>query len=139
MLSDEQIKAAVLKTTNDMLDHIYENGTGSEFVLRSMMKAARTVEAAACAERDQRIAELEKANAAFFQRQDWWNRRMVELEQELEAVRKDAERKHNALKEAGLFLHHAWCDVQMNEYSFERLNRAIEIVDAAIDAAKERT
>lgn len=79
---------------------------------------ARAIETAACAERDQRIAELE---------------------QELEAVRKDAERKHNALKEAGLFLHHAWCDVQMNEYSFERLNRAIEIVDAAIDAAKERT
>jgi nicotinamide mononucleotide adenylyltransferase len=42
------------------------------------------------------------------------------------------------LKEAGLFLHHAWCDVQMNEYSFEKLNKTMEVVDAAL-AQGEKT
>ncbi len=37
-----------------------------------------------------------------------------------------------ALKAAGLFLHHAWCDVQMNDYSFEKLNQTMTVVDAAI-------
>lgn len=36
------------------------------------------------------------------------------------------------LKDVGLFLHHCWCDVQMNDYSFERLNRQMEAVDAAL-------
>ena len=42
-----------------------------------------------------------------------------------------------ALKSTGLFLHHCWCDVQMNDYSFEKLNRQMEIVDAAIKAVEE--
>jgi hypothetical protein len=42
------------------------------------------------------------------------------------------------LKEAGLFLHHAWCDVQMNECSFEKLNKTMEVVDATL-AQGEKT
>lgn len=41
-----------------------------------------------------------------------------------------------ALKSTGLFLHHCWCDVQMNNYSFEKLNEQMRIVDAAIAAAE---
>jgi hypothetical protein len=41
------------------------------------------------------------------------------------------------LKSTGLFLHHCWCDVQMDDYSFEKLNRQMEIVDAALMAAEE--
>ena len=37
-----------------------------------------------------------------------------------------------ALKSTGLFLHHCWCDVQMNDYSFEKLNQQMAVVDAAI-------
>lgn len=39
-----------------------------------------------------RIAELEAANEAFGKRQEWWNARMLELEQQLAEARKDAER-----------------------------------------------
>ena len=42
------------------------------------------------------------------------------------------------LKEAGLFLHHAWCDVQMNEYSFEKLNKTMEVVDAALAQGEKK-
>lgn len=42
-----------------------------------------------------------------------------------------------ALSKAGLFLHHCWCDVQMNDYSFERLNEQMKMVDAALAATKE--
>ena len=41
-----------------------------------------------------------------------------------------------ALSHSGLFLHHAWCDVQMNDYSFEKLNQQMQIVDAAIAKAE---
>lgn len=41
-----------------------------------------------------------------------------------------------ALKSTGLFLHHCWCDVQMNDYSFGKLGKQMEIVDAAIAAAE---
>lgn len=34
-----------------------------------------------------------------------------------------------------LFLHHCWCDVQMNDYSFEKLNQQISAIDAAIAKA----
>ena len=44
-----------------------------------------------------------------------------------------------ALKRTGLFLHHCWCDVQMNDYSFEKLNQQMAVVDAAIKAVEERT
>lgn len=40
------------------------------------------------------------------------------------------------LRSTGLFLHHCWCDVQMNEYSFDKLNKQMGIVDAAIKAAE---
>jgi hypothetical protein len=43
-----------------------------------------------------------------------------------------------ALKAAGLFLHHAWCDVQMNDYSFEKLNQTMIVVDAAIAKTEEQ-
>ena len=42
-----------------------------------------------------------------------------------------------ALKSTGLFLHHCWCDVQMNDYSFEKLNQQMAVVDAAIKKAEE--
>ena len=41
-----------------------------------------------------------------------------------------------ALKSTGLFLHHCWCDVQMNDYSFEKLNQQMIVVDAAIAAVE---
>ena len=41
-----------------------------------------------------------------------------------------------ALSHSGLFLHHAWCDVQMNDYSFEKLNSAMAIIDAALTATE---
>lgn len=41
-----------------------------------------------------------------------------------------------ALKSTGLFLHHCWCDVQMNDYSFEKLNQQMAVVDTAIKAVE---
>ena len=55
----------------------------------------------------------------------------------LSAVEAQRDALLEALKSTGLFLHHCWCDVQMNDYSFEKLNRQMEIVDAAIKAVKE--
>ena len=80
MLTDEQIKQC------------REAGYMHSGLLakHSFSKSARAIEAAACAERDQRIAELEAANEAFVKRQEWWNERMVELERQLEEARKDA-------------------------------------------------
>jgi hypothetical protein len=43
-----------------------------------------------------------------------------------------------ALSEVGMFLHHAWADVQMNDYSFERLNKAMESCDTALSKHKEQ-
>jgi len=43
-----------------------------------------------------------------------------------------------ALKSTGLFLHHCWCDVSMNDYSFDKLNQQMEIVDAQIAALRSR-
>ena len=42
-----------------------------------------------------------------------------------------------ALKSTGLFLHHCWCDVQMNDYSFEKLNQQMAVVDTAIQMVEE--
>lgn len=47
------------------------------------------------------------------------------------------EKTHNAelteaLRSTGLFLHHLWCDVQMNDYSFQKLNEQMEIVDKVL-------
>ena len=44
----------------------------------------------------------------------------------------------DALKSTGLFLHHCWCDVSMNDYSFGKLNQQMEIVDDQIAALRER-
>ena len=55
----------------------------------------------------------------------------------LSAVEAQRDALLEALKSTGLFLHHCWCDVQMNDYSFEKLNRQMEIVDAAIKAVEE--
>jgi len=41
------------------------------------------------------------------------------------------------LKEVGRFLHHCWCDVQMNEYSYARLTQMMELVDAAKEEINE--
>lgn len=41
-----------------------------------------------------------------------------------------------ALESTGLFLHHCWCDVQMNDYSFEKLNKQMEIVDSTLTALR---
>lgn len=54
------------------------------------------------------------------------------LQAENEALGRENAKLREALKEVGLFLHHAWCDVQMNDYSFEKLNKTIEVVDAAL-------
>jgi ribosomal protein L12E/L44/L45/RPP1/RPP2 len=42
-----------------------------------------------------------------------------------------------ALKAAGLFVHHCWCDVSMNEYSSKKLDETMEKIDSALAAAKE--
>ena len=39
-----------------------------------------------------------------------------------------------ALRSTGLFLHHCWCDVQMNDYSFSKLNEQMKVVDEALAA-----
>ena len=101
---------------------------------------------------------LRKANEAFGKRQEWWNEKMFALEQQRDALMEaEVERKSaaiqrlwkernslreqnaallEALKSTGLFLHHCWCDVQMNEYSFEKLNQQMIVVDAAIAKAE---
>lgn len=50
---------------------------------------------------------------------------IAELERQLEEAR-------GVLKETGLLLHHLWCDVQMNDYSFEKLSKAMDVIDAAM-------
>ena len=47
----------------------------------------------------------------------------------------EAENAHlkAVLKDVSLFLHHCWCDVQMNEHSFDLLNKQTEAVDAALE------
>lgn len=109
----------------DIADKCDEGQEGNEF----LVAFAYAIESTACAERDARIADLEAANEAFGKRQEWWNARMLELEQQLAEARK-------VLKETGLLLHNFWCGVQMNDYSFDKLNKCIEAIDAAI---KEQT
>ena len=55
---------------------------------------------------------------------------------EFRKIRDQRDALLEALKSTGLFLHHCWCDVQMNDHSFEKLNRQMEIVDAAIKAVE---
>lgn len=46
----------------------------------------------------------------------------------------EVQRLRATLKDVGLFLHHCWCDVQMNEYSFDLLNKQMAAVDAALES-----
>lgn len=54
-----------------------------------------------------------------------------------DALRAENERLRNVLRDAGLFLHHCWCDVPMNDYSFERLNTMIGQIDTALAEKEE--
>ena len=40
------------------------------------------------------------------------------------------------LKEVDLFLHHCWCAVHMNEYSFEKLNHHMEMTSSIMNKIK---
>ena len=77
-------------------------------------------------------AELRRLRAScedYAQHKQRQDRRVLELNTQCDALLE-------ALKSTGLFLHHCWCDVQMNDHSFEKLNRQMEIVDAAIKAVE---
>ena len=93
---------------------------------------ARAIEAAATEPLLQRIAELEQRNSDLYEdvqrfKEHALNEKAarLELERQLEEARA-------VLKATGLLLHHFWCDVQMNEYSFEKLNKGMEAIDAAM-------
>lgn len=62
--------------------------------------------------------------------------REIELTEKVEKLTRELAEARKVLKETGLLLHHFWCDVQMNDYSFDKLNKGIEAIDAAI---KEQT
>jgi hypothetical protein len=62
---------------------------------------------------------------------------MVDAAAELRHIRAQRDALLEALKSTGLFLHHCWCDVQMNDYSFEKLNQQMQVVDTAIAAVEE--
>lgn len=100
---------------------------------------ARAIESAATAPLLARIAELEAANEAFGKRQEWWNARMLELEQQLEEARKDAERYRFIRDKA------QWLDGVPQAIIWRNDGHAQEIcaedeLDEAIDAAmKEQT
>lgn len=88
---------------------------------------------------DARIVELEASNEAFGKRQEWWNSRMLELERELEELRKDAERYQFIRNKA------QWLDGVPQAIIWRNDGHAQEIcaedeLDEAIDAAiKEQT
>lgn len=67
-----------------------EIDNGPRYTVEQMQAYARAIESAATAPLLARIAELEAANEAFGKRQEWWNARMLELEQQLAEARKDA-------------------------------------------------
>ena len=77
-------------------------------------------------------AELRRLHAScedYAQHKQRQDQRVLELNAQRDALLE-------ALKSTGLFLHHCWCDVQMNDHSFEKLSRQMEIVDAAIKAVE---
>lgn len=41
----------------------------------------------------------------------------------------DMNKYKEALKSVNLFLHHLWCDVQMNDYSFQKLQEQMDTVE----------
>lgn len=69
-------------------------------------------------------------------------KKVCECARELQAKLTEAERQRDeykaVLQSTGLFLHHCWCDVQMNEYSFKKLNEQMEAIDAALAARGEK-
>lgn len=116
MLTDEEIDAI-----------------GSERSPYTDFQFARAIESAATAPLLARIAELEAANEAFGKRQEWWNARMLELEQQLAEARKDAERldyiQKNARNDPKMDGNHVWWPTTFN--------KALKgpTIRAAIDAA----
>jgi len=103
-------------------------------------EAARAIEAASCAERDKRIAELERELVAAksvpmkYRRMAFNAELQVEnanLRKELEAVRKDAER-YRWLRDSD-----HWPAAFDSHIAPEPVRGGY--LDAAIDAAKERT
>ena len=141
MLSDEEIHGI-----------FYPMGTASEAQLQVARACTRAIESAACAERDARIAELEKECDRL---ETYWNKcladckNIAELELALEEARsKAAELERDAIRfrfandsqeEFAICYWHEdedggdwWCDGPRG--------CAIELLDAAIDAAiKEQT
>lgn len=112
----------------EMWDDKYRSWIGGE----QFESIARAIEAAATGPLLQRIEELEQRNSDLHEdvqrfKQHALNEKAarLELERQLEETRA-------VLKATGLLLHHFWCDVQMNEYSFEKLNKGMEAIDAAM-------
>ena len=108
MLTDEQIEV-IGSEHSPYVDH----------------KFSRAIESAACAERDQSIAELEENERAFKQV-------ILQMQDSIDFLQRQLEEARKVLKETGLLLHHFWCDVPMNEYNFEKLNKGMEAIDAAM-------
>ncbi len=98
-----------------------------------ILEFARAIESAATAPLLERIAELERANAAFAARQDWWHEKMFRLERELEALRKDAERDTHVKNVESKFAVCKWNDDADEWWPVNKLS-----IDAAIDAAKDQ-
>ena len=79
-------------------------------------------------------AELRRLHEAH----DWQYEMAGERLRRIEKLEAQRDALLEALKSTGLFLHHCWCDVQMNEYSFEKLNQQMAVVDAAISLVEGR-
>lgn len=82
---------------------------------------------------DQSAAELRRLSAE----NEAFGIHLSERMKDLARVEAQRDALLEALKSTGLFLHHCWCDVQMNDYSFEKLNQQMAVVDAAIKAVEE--
>lgn len=82
---------------------------------------------------DEAAAELRRLHEAH----DWQYEMAGKRLRRVEKMEAQRDALLEALKSTGLFLHHCWCDVQMNEYSFEKLNQQMAVVDAAIKAVEE--
>ena len=124
MLTDEQIIAAIAP--------LYAERRVAQLALATSRDEYRAIESAATEPLLQRIAELERHNAALIKRRQFDVKdikegiaQLVELERQLEEAR-------TVLKETGLLLHHFWCNVHMSDYSFARLSDGMEAVNAAM-------
>lgn len=113
----------------DIADKCDEGQEGNEF----LVAFAYAIESAACAERDARIAELEKDCDRL---ERYWNEAMAthkniaELEQQLAEARKDAER-YRFIRDAD----RSDCITQeLSLYAMETLD---EYVDAAMEGEAE--